>query len=147
MEKRLALSLGLILLMGVGVFAIWQFSHTANTGLVVTSTGNGLSFTDNFTTTNIDTTSAMYNKTESIVIINSDGATPLSVAMATNIVDVADGCNNTGDINVSANYNGQPVQNGSNISVISGQSFFNVTTTAKIFSCPQSVNTQVNLTN
>ena len=136
-QKSLAvvLLLSIICLSSFGV-ASWYLGYDSSiTGFIIQS--EAVTFGDDFGMTEINTNSAGASKLENLTIDNPDGAVNLTLTIVEDIIDVADLCDNEGDVTFEIEYLGQPVADGEVITIVSGESGFGVTTTAIQSSCPQ----------
>ena len=138
--------LGLVVMLGSGVYAIWLISFQGTTGFIVDST-SPISLSNDFSISNINNTDSEVSKLEFVSFVNVDGDVNYGISVDTITDDVtSDNCNPSGDGSVSLTYDGVPVSDGDNITVSQGTTYFNVTTTLKARSCPQNFTTEVILT-
>ena len=87
-------------------------------------------------------------KYEEIQIWNYDGIRTLEYLVNTSIVDYPwDLCNNSGDIEIIYKYNGETLGENGLINVTEGDSYVNVTTNARAFSCPQNMTSEILISN
>ena len=127
-----------------GLSAIWLMDFTATTGYVITSESQ-ITFTDDFSIGAVDVTNNSVSKIETIDILNMDGAFNMTVGIDTTTDDVSDGCDNSGDVNISSEYDGSAIYDGANITIDTGLSEFVVRTDVAQLSCPQNVTTEISL--
>lgn len=136
-------SITLVVLISSGVYAIWLISFQGTTGFIVDSTST-ISISSDFSLTNINDTSSEVSKMEFVSLINADGDVGYVVDINSTTSDLtSDNCDSSGDGSIAVVYDGIPVSDGSNITVGSGTTYFNVTTTLAQFSCPQNFTTEV----
>lgn len=149
MNKRLQfvlMGVGLLFMTGVTLGA-WVLSHQAQTGYTISSSGS-LSFSDDFGIDNIDTGNSSFTKTEYVNVSNNDGPLNVNITLDVNVTDVVDACNNSGDVEVNASWNGITLMNNSAIMTAnSGSNLLGITTYAKKYACPQFVVTTATVSN
>jgi len=146
--KKILGTLGIFFFCLVGISAVWLSFHEAETSLIINSESE-ISFSNNFGITNLnETLTEDYLKLEAIQILNTDGIQEFEYLINTTIIDYdGDGCNNFGDLETEYIYDGNILQDNGFINISTGQSFVNVSTSAKAFSCPQSLTSNIILSN
>ena len=145
-KKLYSFLLGIVLLSG-GVLATWYLGYASGiTGLSIASTSEGVVFSDDFTISNIDTTTNDFVKSELIYINNSNGELDYEITIVEIVTDVTnDTCDPSGDVSYDIDYEGISLSDGDEFTLVTGSSVLNVSLTAKQFSCPQDYELEVNL--
>ena len=142
-QKIVLSSITLLLLIGL-VSAGWVLFFNGMTGLVISSSVP-LTFSTTMTESEIDTTSSGYEKIEYVNLTNSDGDIPVNVTLLETITDAQDSCDNSGDVVFEVEYKGVPIANGESVTITSGATALEITTTAEQYSCPQNASLEVTL--
>ena len=146
-QKIMVLVLGLVVLSIGGGLAIWFLSYESSiTGFAVSSEVP-LTFSSDFGFENVNTTDSGFEKTENIILKNADGNVNMTIDIISNVTDVDDECTDyQNDSSVVVEYDGVEINDGDLITVGSGWTSVNVTTTVKRFACPQDIETSITLT-
>lgn len=147
MKKNKKITLGLLLLLGVGLVAgAWVLGYNSTlSGFIISS--EGVEWSSDFSITSNDTTNNSISKIETLSVSNPDGAFDLQAEIIINNTDdETDSCNNTDDVSVNVTFDGAEITDGEIVTIDGGDSDFLIETKALRRSCPQAINTQLILT-
>ena len=120
------------------VSSAWLLMYESSpTGLIISSE-EILSYSDGFSMEFADVSNQSKTIIHSLNISNQNSDINMSLDLNTTISDVQDGCNNSGDVNVSMKYDDDFIGNGDK-TITYGNHTIEVITSAKRLSCPQNV--------
>jgi len=141
--KALTIILMCGLMFGTGS-AIYSFTHqTADTGFDVTSQVALTFDSSSFEFESVDTTVSSFEQLSYVNLSNQNSDLLMNVTITETIGDVVDSCDGTGDLASVVSYNGTTLSSGDQIIVPSGESWIEVLTTAKKYSCEGNITTAI----
>lgn len=145
-RSLIIVSCAIFLIAGASATWMMYYSPSSPTGFVVDS-NSSIVFSDDFLSDSVDATTGPVEKTNTITLENSNGPIVMTVYTNTTKEDVDDGCTDwQNDCEVSIDYQGETINETSqDITVGSGFSYLNVTTSCERLSCPQTIQTEIEL--